>query len=167
MRRLIAAVLLLGLWLIPSSLNAQTSTQTKPNSLYQVKKIYIGDLGSSDEATRFVMLLEDELAERGFTVVGKPAEADALLVGALSVTSPTVGIYGGWPDVAVTVRLNTQGGERLWSVNLPKPRSPFSIRVRGGFKYKEIVEYRAEELAKELRGDWEKSARAAGIKVSK
>ena len=31
-------------------------------------------------------------------------------------------------------------------------------------KFKEPVEYRAKELAKKLRGDWEKSARVAGVK---
>lgn len=166
MRNLIAPALLVGLWLGTPIISAQTHPPISPTALHLVQKIHIGELGTSDEAARFRLLLEDKLAQQGFTVVDTPEKADAVLSGALSVS--TVGIYGGMSDVSVTLRLYTLSGERLWGINLPKPVSLVSaFKLRGSLKVKEPVEYRAEELAKELRRDWEKSARAAGIKLRK
>jgi hypothetical protein len=64
-------------------------------------------------------------------------------------------------DVAVTVRLYSAGGERLWSINLPKSATIASMFKIRGIRSREPVEYRAEELARELREDWKKSARGA------
>ncbi len=160
MRKPFTAVLLSALWLCAAGASAAARAQAGPAALHLVQKIYIGELGASDEAARFRLLLEDELNRRGFAVVDKAEKADAVLSGALSV-SPG-GVHGGvGGNVAVTVRLVSPGGERLWSINLPKPvtlASAFKVR---GLKVREPVEYRAEELAKELREDWERSARAA------
>jgi hypothetical protein len=182
-RRLVTTALLLTLSLISTGISAQSLPEAKQNGLHRVQKIYIGELGASDEAARFRLLLEDKLSAEGFTIVDKSEKADALLSGAISVSPMTVysdiygNVAGGEAQVAVTVRLISQSGERLWDINLPKPRrvsfNPYS-GIKSGLKgvlktqvYKEPVEFRAEELAKELRGDWKESARAAGIKVGK
>ncbi len=164
MRTTKAAALCGALLLLATGLKAGAATKAGQTALHLVEKIYIGEMGSTDEATRFRLLLEDKLTERGFTVVDKAEKADALLSGALSV-SPG-GAYGR-SDVAVTVRLVSAGGERLWSINLPKPvtfAGAFKVR---GLRIREPVEYRADELARELREDWERSARGANPKPKK
>ena len=163
MRTLKVAALFFILCLIPSSICANPLNQTKQASLRLVQKIYLEQLGTTAEATRFHLLLEDKLTEKGFTVVDKPEKADAILSGALSV-SP-VGFYGGTSDVGVTVQLKSPTGERLWSGNFAG--QIYTLGLISSLKFKDVVEYRANDLAKKLRADWEKSARAAGIKVSK
>ena len=165
MRKLFTAALLLVVSLAAAGAAAETYAQTQTPTLHLVSKIYIGELGSSDEAARFRLLLEDKLSRRGFTVVDKPEKADAVLSGALSVSA--AGVHGGMSDVGVTVRLVSISGERLWSINLPKPATFGAFFKIRGMKGKEPVEYRAEELAKELREDWEKSAKAARTRPKK
>jgi hypothetical protein len=162
MRTLKVAALFLALWLIPSSALAIPYPQARQTFLHLVQKLYLEKLGTSAEAARFRLLLEDKLTEKGFIVVDKPEKADAILSGALSVSS--AGIYGGTSDIGVTVQLKSTAGERLWSGNFAG-----RIIIMGpiaSLKFKDIVDYRAKELAKKLRNDWEKSARAAGVKVS-
>ena len=165
MRKLFPAALFLVLSLAAANAAPETYAQTRSPALHLVQKIYIGDLGSSDEAARFQLLPEDKLSRRGFTVVDKPEKADAVLSGALSVSA--AGVYGGMSDVGVTVRLVSISGERLWSINLPKPVTFGAVFKLRGLKVKEPVEYRAEELAKELREDWERSAKAARTRPKK
>ena len=160
MRTLTVAALLLALWLIPSSVSAKTYPQGRLTALHLVQKVYVEEMGTSAEAARFRLLLEDQLSERGFTVVDKPEKADAVLGGALSVAQS--GIYGGPADISVTARLISPDGGRLWSANIGG--QIIILNPITSLKFKEPVEYRAKELAKKLRGDWEKSARAAGVK---
>ena len=163
MRTLKVAALFFILCLIPSSIFANPLNQTKQASLRLVHKIYLEQLGTTAEAARFHLLLEDKLTEKGFTVVDSPEKADAILSGALSV-SP-VGFYGGASDVGVTVQLKSPTGARLWSGNFAG--QIYTLGLISSLKFKDVVEYRANELTKKLRSDWEKSARAAGVKVSK
>jgi hypothetical protein len=85
------------------------------------------------------------------------------LSGATSV-SPS-GFYGGPADISVTARLVSADGSRLWSANTGG--QIYILNPVNSFKFKEPVDYRAKELAKKLRGDWERSAKAAGLKVTK
>ena len=148
-------VLLFVLWLVPSSVLANTYPQARPTALHLVQKIYVQEMGTSTEAARFRLLLEDQLSEKGFTVVDKTEKADAVLGGVLSVVDS--GIYGGPSDISVTVRLISSEGRRIWSSNMGG--QIYILNPIKSFKFKEPVEYRARELAKKLRHDWEKSRR--------
>ena len=161
MRRLSMAALLSVLCLIPSSAHARTIPQAKSPALHLVQKIYVEEMGTSAEAARFRLLLEDQLSDKGFTVVDNPKQADAVLSGALSLVYS--GIHGGPTDVSVTARLISTAGERLWGGNIGGRIT--ILNPVASLRFKEPVEYRAKELARKLRGDWEKSARAAGVKV--
>lgn len=119
-------------------------------SLGQVKKIYVGDMGGADEAERFRLLLEGELDAQGFTVVGDPAEADAVLTGALSVR-----VYDHNSEARAIVKLVTPGGRRLWG------RDFGHKRVVNPFSQKEPTQRRAEEIAEALHRDWIRAARVA------
>jgi len=85
MRKLTIA-LFLALAVIAPSVSAKTHSQGRPMALHLVQKIYVEDMGTSPEAARFRLLLEDQLSENGFVVVAKREEADAVLSGAISVS---------------------------------------------------------------------------------
>lgn len=155
MRRFKVTSLLIVLWLFPY-VSAET-LQTGPAALHLVQKIYVEEMGTSSEAARLRLLLEDQLSERGFTVVDSSQKADAVLSGVTSVARP--GIYGGPADIAITARLTSADGSRLWSTNIGGQMSV--INPIKALKFKEPVEYRARELAKRLRSDWEKSVKVA------
>jgi hypothetical protein len=163
MRTIKATALLLVLWLVPSYVAARTLPQAGTTTLHLVQKIYVDEMGTSPEAARLRLLLEDQLSARGFMVVDSSQKADAVLSGATSVARSD--IYGGPADISITARLTSSEGARLWSTNIGGQISV--INPIKALKFKEPVEYRARELAKKLRGDWEKSAKASGVKVSK
>ena len=156
-----ALVLILSIMIFQVA--AQTYTQANPTALHLVRKIYVEAMGTSAEASRFRLLLQDQLTGQGFTVVDRSEMADAVLGGALSVDEPS--IYGCDSDIGVTARLTAGAGERLWLYNIGGQIT--ILNPVKSLKFKEPIEYRAKELAKRLRKDWEKSARAAGVKVSR
>src|SRR6266436_7360215 len=95
MRKLTIA-LFLTLGVIAPNVSAKIYSQAWAMALHLVQKIYVEDMGTSPEAARFRLLLEDQLSENGFVVVTKREEADAVLSGATSVSRS--GFYGG-PDI--------------------------------------------------------------------
>ena len=115
-----------------------------------VQKIYIGDMGTADEADRFRLLLEEQLLKRNFAVVLKPEEADAVLTGVLSVRT-----YDDKSEARATVRLVSPGGEVLWAKDFGHKRftvNPFSLQ--------EPTRRRAEEIAEALRRDFKRPTRS-------
>jgi len=154
--------LFLTLLVTASNVSAK-SNQVRAMALHLVQKIYVEDMGTSPEAVRFRMLLEDQLSEDGLMIVAKREEADAVLGGVVSLASP--GEYGGPADISVTARLNAPDGSRLWSINTGGLITSFNPIA--SFKFKEPIEYRAKELARKLRHAREQSAKAAGVKVTK
>lgn len=114
--------------------------------LRDVRKIYVGDMGTADEADRFRYLLEEQLKKRGFTVVGSAAEADAVLSGALSVR-----VLDQKSEARAFVKLEDAAGRRLWARD-------FGHKILvNPLSRQEPTKRRAEEVAKELRRDWERS----------
>jgi hypothetical protein len=147
--------LLLGFVLIVSSapsfhnvlVFASTSPEFVQNKLSQVQRIYIGGMGQADEAARFRLLLEDRLTEKGFTVVDKPEDADAILKGALSVR------VDDGSEARVYVTLETLKGDRLWT------RDFGNGIFKSLFTLKEPVKLRAQEVADALRDACKRSAK--------
>ena len=126
---------------------AGQSRPRKMETLPPVQKIYIGDMGNDDEADRFRLLLEEQLLKRNFGVVLRPEDADAVLTGALSVR-----VYDRKSEARVSVRLASRDGQVLWARDFGHKRfrlNPLSLQ--------EPTKRRAEEVAKELRRDWEQS----------
>jgi len=162
MRKLTIALFLV---LAAAALNvsAKASPQARVTALQLVQKIYVEDMGTSPEAARFRLLLEDQLSDNGFVVVGKREEADAILSGATSVSRS--GFYGGPADISVTARLVSSNGDRLWNTNLGG--QIYILNPVKSLKFTEPVEYRAQELARKLRHARDQSAKTAGIKVTK
>ena len=125
-----------------------TEQELRQNKLHTVQRIYIGDMGKTDEALRFRLLLEEELIEKGFTIVESLGNADAVLTGALSVR-----VLDETSEARVYVKLDTLDGKRIWSKDFGN----------GIFKhllsFKEPVRLRARDVARSLRDDWKKSAK--------
>lgn len=153
MRTLTALLFIVSL--APSAVLANSNPQTSTKALNSAQRIYVESMGTSPEADRFRLLLEDQLGERGFTVVDTSEKADAVLSGVVSVARS--GFYGGPADISVTARLISSAGDRLWSGNIGG--QIYILNPVNSLKFKEPIEYRAKELAKKLRSDWEKSGR--------
>jgi len=160
--RKLSIALFLTLVVIASNVSAK-SNQVRAIALHLVQKIYVEDMGTSPEAVRFRLLLEDQLSENGFMVVAKREEADAVLGGAVSLARP--GVFGGPADINVTARLNSSDGRRLWSINTGG--QIVILNPVSSLKFKEPLEYRAKELAKKLSHARKQSAKAVGVKVTK
>ena len=78
-----------------------------------VRKIYIADLGSSADAIEFRRALGKQLAKKGFTVVERAEEAEAILSATLSITQD-----GNATEVKFEKgTLKTPAGEQIWHGN--------------------------------------------------
>ena len=115
--------------------------------LHQVHTIHIGNMGDDDEADRFRLLLEEQVARKGFVVVNSPDKADAILTGALSVR-----VHRSSSTARVYVTLHTPKGERLWGRD-------FGSKITNLFSLSEPVKLRAHDVANGLKQDWDKSAK--------
>ena len=114
--------------------------------LRDVRRIYVGDMGTADEAERFRFLLEEELRKKGFTIAARAEEADAVLTGALSVR-----VLDDSTQARAFVKLETSAGQRLWA------RDFGHKLIFNPFTRREPTKRRAAEVAEGLRRDWEKS----------
>jgi hypothetical protein len=120
--------------------------RTTQPGLHDVHKIYVGDMGHADEAERFRFLVGEELSKKGFTVVERAEEADAILTGALSVR-----VGDDNTKARAFVKLQSQAGQRLWARD-------FGDRFfTNPFDRKEPTKRRASEIAAELRKEWDRS----------
>lgn len=131
-----------------SSGGGDAQPRERRESLGQVRKIYVGEMGDDEEAERFRLLIEEALEAEGFTVVGLPDAADAVLTGGLTVRD-----YDDKSEARAFVRLFTPSGTRLWGRDFGHRRlvNPFSL--------KEPAKRRAEEIAEALHRDWRRAAR--------
>lgn len=129
-----------------ASASAHAERTADRDGLGLVQKIYVGDMGSADEADRFRLLLEEQLTRRGFTIVNGPEMADAILSGALSVR-----VFDNKSEARAFVRLSTPAGERIWA------RDFGSRLFTNPFRRAEPVKRRAEDVANRLHEDWKKA----------
>ncbi len=136
--------------------DAPTISPNKPpersggKNLYEVRKIFIDEMGKSDDAERFRLLLGEKLSEKGFTIVEKPDDADAILKGALATQ-----LAQGTTRARVSVYLKSITGQSLWNED-------YGVRFVFG-PHRDSIKLRAEDVANGLQDAWKKSAKAAGI----
>jgi len=160
-RQLIFTItLLLSYGTLPAQIRAMTGDDQETRrsrkvedarKLEDVRRIYVGEMGEGDEAKRFRLLLEDELAKKDFTVVNRAEDADGVLTGALSVR-----VHDEKTRARVYVTLHTPDGERLWGKDFGSKIFKISIRTS------DPVKMRAEDVADGLRDEWKKAAKNAG-----
>ena len=153
MKRSQLKVFVAALLCLVACASATSALQHRPRRaavLPDVQKIYIGDMGTADEADRFRLLLEEQLLKRNFAVVLKEEDADAVLTGVLSVRT-----YDDKSEARATVRLVSASGEVLWAKDFGHKRftvNPFSLQ--------EPTRRRAEEIAEALRRDFKRPTRS-------
>jgi len=85
MRHLFAAVLA-GLVFSPATTLAYPLQAVSAGQPCRVRKIYVAELGQSDEAERFRRELMRQLTRRRFTLVARAEEAEGVLTGKFSFT---------------------------------------------------------------------------------
>jgi hypothetical protein len=117
--------------------------------LYEVHRIYLGEMGQSDDVERFRMLLAGKLSEH-FTVVDKPEEADAILKGVVSTQ-----LAEGTTKARASVSLRSTDGHQLWS-------DDFGVHWVWGpaSRRRDSIKLRAEDVADGLYGAWKKSVKS-------
>jgi hypothetical protein len=115
----------------------QTANRFVP--LEQVKRIYLAEMGKSDDAERFRYLLNDELAAKGFTVVENEEDADATLSGIVSTQ-----LSKGTTHARAAVKLKSPDGRLLW-------QDEFGVHIVFGFGKRDSIKLRAEDVADGLR----------------
>ena len=138
---------MLGLLLVANLWFAPTPQELSEPRLHEVHNIYVGNMGDDDEADRFRLLLEEQVAKKGFAIVDSPEKADAILTGALSVR-----VHRNSSTARVYVTLNTPKGHRLWGRD-------FGSKMTNIFSLSEPVKLRAQDVANGLKQDWDKSAK--------
>jgi hypothetical protein len=150
-RQTLRTLLLSALFCLSLAAQHAAGAQDRPRRslrLPDVRKIYVGDMGKSDEAERFRFLVGQELAKKGFTVVDAAEESDAVLTGALSVR-----VGDDNTEARAFVRLESRDGQRLWA------RDFGNRLIYNPFKRREPAKRRAAEIAAGLRDDWEKAGK--------
>lgn len=119
-----------------------TGTELQNESpLRALRKIHVGSMGETDESKRFRLLLEEELSNKGFTVVDGPEKAEAILTGVLSVR-----VHDKKTRARVYVKLTSPAGVRLWGRD-------FGSRITSPFNRTEPVKLRAQDVANGLRDE--------------
>lgn len=114
--------------------------------LYEVRRIYLDEMGKSDDSERFRLLLGEKLSEH-FTIVEKPEDADAVLKGSVSTQ-----LAEGTTKARASVYLTSSDGQRLWS-------DDFGVRMVFGLGRRDSIKLRAEDVANGLYSAWKKSVK--------
>ncbi|MDD5544930.1 MAG: hypothetical protein PHX83_17320 [Acidobacteriia bacterium] len=152
MRAAFFTLFIVALLLIVSApVVASEKRDLNPAKLQSVHKVYVGEMGTTDEAARFRMLLAQELSKKGFIVVDQAQNADAILTGIL-----TVRVYADTSIARATVQLKSANGEILWAGDFQPKRTFKSVS--------DTVKFRAQNVADALRGDYQKAAKATNAK---
>jgi|GEM_PF-2330184 len=126
------------------------------DKLYQIKRIFVGEMGKSDDSERFRLLVGERLSKKGFSIVDSPSQADAILDGVISTQ-----LRKGTTLARASVYLKTTTGTLLWS----REEGVHFKWVSSG--HPDSVRERAGDVADHLREDWRKSAKEAGINPDK
>jgi len=151
--RMLSMFALIAATLVGSTLQvaADSTAQGEPR-LHEVHSIYVGNMGDDDEAERFRLLLEEQLAKQGFAIVEAREKADGILSGALSVR-----VHRNSSTARAYVILHTLQGQKVWGRD-------FGSKLSNLFSLNEPVKLRAQDVANGLRHDWDKSAKVYGAK---
>lgn len=139
MRSLLLTVSLLASWLLPVSVAAGPVQDAGAQRPCRVRKVYVAELGSTDEAVRFRRSLVERLSKR-FAVVETQEEADAVLTAAVSAR----GNGRNGEVVFENGMLKSQEGDLLWQGN-------FYYHYKKSFPGRGIISSSASDVAKNIR----------------
>ena len=143
MRYLFAAVLV-SLVLSPATTSAHPPQAASAGQPCRVRKIYVAELGQSDEAERFRRELRRQLTRKRFTLAARAEEAEGVLAGKFSFT-------GGDRDgklVFDPAELRDRSGALLWHSSFYLTRRNRGLSLLSGGNIKDA----AGKVAANLRG---------------
>ena len=133
------------------AISAQCVEKSEFPQLCTIQRIYIEELGNTDEAARFKFILAESLEDEGFRIVERKEDADAVLSG-IVVAEDFMSVYKGTGRTKIVARgnmlLKSAQGERIWKMEF-KP---------GFFKRTDGVKSMAKKVAEQLGDDWRKSS---------
>ncbi|MDT5123319.1 MAG: hypothetical protein QOC96_2801 [Acidobacteriota bacterium] len=145
-------IIILPLTIAKFDANAQAA---KPDKLYLVRKIYIGDIEDQiDKEKRIVLFLKQELEARGFIIVNDSASADAILSGWISNELPLDGGDSSWLKSYFEFHLESQSKEKVWER---------TIKIHNKTDVVKSAKTGARKLAEKLEDDWKQSAKKAAM----
>jgi hypothetical protein len=152
MRFLFMAGLLFGLQVMPQCVKALVQDFDR-NEMYLVKRIYVNEMGNSEESPRFRLLLKRKIAAKGFVIVNTPKVADAILTGAISAyIARDCDLYCRTIEVKLSLKSTT--GQILTSAEYTTGRDK-------GFHSKDGVQRTADDFVNSLRKQWDWSLKAS------
>ncbi len=142
MRKILIVMAGLTFWATPASVSAtifQTGRTDKPCSVH---KIYVAEFGHDPRHVNFRLSLEKWLSKKKFTVANRPADADAVLTGTLSISSGTKYSNLTFKDA----ELKTANGEWSW-------RRDFDFTTKNAFGWlgRGHIENGAKRIAENIR----------------
>ena len=137
------AVVLVSLGLSSATLAASSLQGDSHDKPCRVRRIYVAELGGSDEAERFRRELQRQLKRRRFTLAAQADEAEGVLTGKFSFT----GSDRDGKIVFDPAELKDRAGERLWHANFY-----FTRRDRLSFLSGGNIKHAASQVAANLRG---------------
>jgi hypothetical protein len=131
---------------------------TKPDRLYLVQRIYIGDIQDIDDRKRINSFLKQELEARGFVVVDTSAAADAVLTGRVEGELPLDNENPDYLKATFEFQLVSGDNQRLWGRRLRiHTKLDAAIDAKNG----------ARAIAAKLKDDLMASQKKAGIVIRK
>ena len=139
MRALLLSVSLIALGFLPVSITADPIQDAGAHKPCRVRKVYVGELGGTDEAARFRRSLVERLSRR-FAVVERQEEADAVLTAAVSAR----GNGRNGEVVFENGMLKSREGDVLWQGN-------FYYHYKKSFPGRGIINSAASDVAKNIR----------------
>ena len=127
---------------ITTAASATTLRDGMGNKTCSVQRIYVADLGNDPRHVNFRLFLEKWLSKKKFTVVKSPGDADAVLAGALSISSGNKYSNLTFKDA----ELKTANGGRVWQGN-------FDITTKNAFGWlgRGHIENGAKRIAENIR----------------
>lgn len=143
MRHLFAAVLV-SLGLCSAAILARAPQAGSHGQPCRARRIYVAELGGSDEAERFRQELRRQLARRRFTAAARAEEAEAVLAGKFSFT----GSDRDGQLVFDPAELRDGGGALLWHSSFYFTRKSKGPSLLSGGNIKDA----AGKVAASLRG---------------
>jgi hypothetical protein len=107
-----------------------------------VQRIYVADLGNDPRHLNFRLFLEKWLAKKKFTIAARPEDADAVLTGALSISSGNKYSKLAFKDA----ELKSASGKTAWQGN-------FDITTKNAFGWlgRGHIENGAKRIAENIR----------------
>ena len=142
MRRILYLIIGLISWAGPTSEAATTPREETDNKACAVRRIYLRDMGNDPRHVNFRLFLEKWLSKKNFTIAKSVQDADAALMGKLSISSGNKYSNLTFKDAV----LKLANGDQVW-------HGSFDITSKNAFGWlgRGHIENGAKRIAENIR----------------